>query len=168
MNWWTMARGKKKPVKIGMAPIQRDGIDYEFTLVFDLSVDGNIATASKDRTNLWRGRNEVISDSHGRELREWLESGKASPIDHPAALQQEPQYDFAAAEEAINRFEDDGLLAQWLAQERIKNGWKKTDHPHYVAVKAVCAERANAIREARKQSVSSPAKAGLEPLEVIE
>ena len=161
-------KGKKKPVKIGMAPIQRDGIDYEFTLVFDLSVDGNIATASKDRTNLWRGRNEVISDSHGRELREWLESGKASPIDHPAALQQEPQYDFAAAEEAINRFEDDGLLAQWLAQERIKNGWKKTDHPHYMAVKAVCAERANAIREARKQSVSSPAKAGLEPLEVIE
>ena len=144
-------KGKKKPVKIGMAPIQRDGIDYEFTLVFDLSVDGNIATASKDRTNLWRGRNEVISDSHGRELREWLESGKSSPIDHPAAM-PEPQYDFEAAEATINGFDDDGLLAQWLAQERIKNGWKKADHPHYVSVKAVCAERAAVIREARKSA----------------
>ena len=149
-----MARGKK-PVKIGMAPIQRDGIDYEFTLVFDLSVDGNIATASKDRTNLWRGRNEVISDSHGRELREWLESGKPAPIDPPAAQQQETQYDFEAAEASINGFDDDGLLAQWLSQERIKNGWKKADHPHYVAVKAVCAERAAVIREARKTAEQS-------------
>lgn len=143
-------KGKKKPVKIGMAPIQRDGIDYEFTLVFDLSVDGNIATASKDRTNLWRGRNEVISDSHGRELREWLESGKTTPIDRPAAQQQEPQYDFEGAEATINGFDDDAMLAQWLAQERIKNNWKKADHPHYVSVKAVCAERAAVIREAKK------------------
>jgi hypothetical protein len=145
-------KGKKKPVKIGLAPIQRDGIDYEFTLVFDLSVDGNIATASKDRTNLWRGRNEIISDIHGRELREWLESGKSAP-DYPVPpAQPEPQYDFEAAERTINGFDDDGLLAQWLAQERIKNGWKKTDHPHYVTVKAVCAERVNAIREARKST----------------
>lgn len=142
-------KGKKKPVKIGLAPIQREGIDYEFTLVFDLSVDGNIATASKDRTNLWRGRNEIITDSHGRELRQWLESGKSVPTES-ISPQQEPQYDFVAAEEAINGFTDDALLAQWLAQERIKNGWKKTDHPHYVTVKAVCAERAAAIREARK------------------
>ena len=92
-------------------------------------------------------------------------TAEVSVHDYP---QQEPQYDFAAAEEAINGFTDDALLAQWLAQERIKNGWKKTDHPHYVTVKAVCAERAAAIREARKQSVPDPVKAELEPLEAIE
>lgn len=77
-------KGKKKPVKIGLAPIQRDGMEYEFTMVFDLSVDGNIATASKDRTNLWRGRNEVLTPAHGAELRAWLDSGEVTrPIAPP-------------------------------------------------------------------------------------
>ena len=78
--------------------------------------------------------------------------------DYPQpAPQSEPQYDFEAAEATINGFDDDGILAQWLAQERIKNGWKKADHPHYVAVKAVCAERAAVIREARKTAEQSNA-----------
>jgi len=33
--------GKKMPEKIGLAPIQREGMDYEFTLVFDLPGGGN-------------------------------------------------------------------------------------------------------------------------------
>ena len=78
--------------------------------------------------------------------------------DYPQqSLPPEPQYDFEAAERTINGFDDDGLLAQWLSQERIKNGWKKADHPHYVAVKAVCAERAAVIREARKTAEQSNA-----------
>ena len=95
-------------------------------------------------------------------------TAEVSGPDYPQpSTPPEPQYDFAAAEETINGFDDDGLLAQWLAQERIKNGWKKTDHPHYVAVKAVCAERANAIREARKQSTAVLDKSELETLESI-
>ena len=68
-------KGKKAPVKIGTAPIQKEGMEYEFTLVLDVSVEGNVATASKDRTRLWHQRNEVITTAHGAELREWLESG---------------------------------------------------------------------------------------------
>ena len=80
-------------------------------------------------------------------------TAEVSGPDYPQpSTPPEPQYDFAAAEETINGFDDDGLLAQWLSQERIKNGWKKTDHPHYVTVKAVCAERAAVIREARKSA----------------
>jgi len=69
-------RGKKKPVKIGLAPVQRDGMEYEFTLVMDLSVEGHVATASKDRTRLFDGSHFMPTLDTGEALREWLESGK--------------------------------------------------------------------------------------------
>lgn len=78
----------------------------------------------------------------------------------PAIEQEEPAaYDFAGAEFIINSIDDDAELAQWLAQERIKNNWRKVDHPHYVAVKAVCAERAEQIRSKRKALNPTPGKA---------
>lgn len=67
--------GKKKPVKIGLAPVQRDGLEYEFTAVLDLSVEGHIATASKDRTRLLDGKHFVPTPKTGELLRQWLESG---------------------------------------------------------------------------------------------
>lgn len=67
--------GKKKPVKIGLAPVQRDGIEYEFTLVLDLAPDSHVATVSKDRTELFDGRFFIPSRDTGATLRAWLESG---------------------------------------------------------------------------------------------
>ena len=52
--------GRTAPRKVGLAPVQRDGMEYEFTAVFDLSIDGHIATASKDRTTLFDGSNGTI------------------------------------------------------------------------------------------------------------
>ena len=71
--------GKKKPVKLGLAPVQRDGIEYEFTLVLDLAVDQHVATVSKDRTQLFDGRYFVPSPETGTTLREWLASGLDAP-----------------------------------------------------------------------------------------
>lgn len=68
-------KGKSKPVKVGLAPIQREGMDYEFTVVLDLSIEGNIATSSKDRTKLFHGKNFVPTEKTGKELIEWLEDG---------------------------------------------------------------------------------------------
>jgi len=67
--------GKKKPVKIGLAPVQREGVDYEFTSVFDLSIDGHVATATKDRTRLFDGKHFVPSVETGQTLVSWLETG---------------------------------------------------------------------------------------------
>ena len=44
-------KGKSKPVKVGMAPIQREGFDYEFTLMFDIQMDHR-ALGDKNRTGL--------------------------------------------------------------------------------------------------------------------
>ncbi|MEA4876810.1 MAG: AAA family ATPase [Aminobacterium sp.] len=62
------------PQKVGMAPVQRDGMDYEFTLVIDLDVNHN-AQASKDRTSLFDGQIFTPSKDTGQLLKKWLESG---------------------------------------------------------------------------------------------
>lgn len=67
--------GKKVPVKIGLAPVQREGMEYEFTVVLDISHD-HYASSSKDRTRLFDGKNFVIGEPTGKELLEWLNSGK--------------------------------------------------------------------------------------------
>jgi ABC-type dipeptide/oligopeptide/nickel transport system ATPase component len=71
----TDEKGRTVPRKVGLAPIQREGMDYEFTTVFDLSVTGNLATASKDRTSLFRvDMPEQITSETGKKLKKWLES----------------------------------------------------------------------------------------------
>lgn len=67
--------GGRKVIKQGTSPEQRDGLDFEMTLVFDLN-QNNLATASKDRTNLFRGYEHIIDKSTGKKLMDWLNSGE--------------------------------------------------------------------------------------------
>jgi hypothetical protein len=73
-------RGKMVPVKKGMAPIQREGMDYEFTICFDLEIGSHLATAPKDRTSLFGMNPFVPSEKTGKELMEWLNGGAS---EHP-------------------------------------------------------------------------------------
>lgn len=72
--------GKAVPKKIGQAPQQRDGMEYEFTTVFDLQVDSNVASAAKDRTGLFRQSYEVITEETGKRIKAWLEGGSDAPV----------------------------------------------------------------------------------------
>jgi len=94
-------RGKKAPRKIGLAPDQRKDLEFEFTLVLDLSRE-HIATASKDRTGLFDERLEVPSEKMGAELAAWLGSAAAAPVEKPSrkALQDELREKHANAESA--------------------------------------------------------------------
>lgn len=65
-------KGKSAPKKVGLAPIQRDGMEYEFTTVFDVGMDHQF-TVSKDRTGLFDGRIERITENTGKEIRCWLD-----------------------------------------------------------------------------------------------
>lgn len=77
--------GKKKPVKVGLAPVQRDGMEYEFTLLLDLTIESHLATAAKDRTSLFDGQHFTPSPETGAKLREWLDSG-VDPVEASRAL----------------------------------------------------------------------------------
>lgn len=74
----TNDKGKQEPKKVGMAPVQRDGMEYEFTTVFDLS-HNHAAQASKDRTGLFDGQIFTPSTDTGKMLLDWLESGADAP-----------------------------------------------------------------------------------------
>ena len=67
-------KGKKEIVKVGLAPVQREGMDYEFTTVFDLGQNHTV-TVSKDRTRLFDGEIFTLSELTGQKLKEWLDSG---------------------------------------------------------------------------------------------
>jgi hypothetical protein len=71
-------KGKQTPKKVGMAPVQRDGMEYEFTVMLDVDMN-HVATSSKDRTGLFDGRFFKISKETGQELLAWLETGEAGP-----------------------------------------------------------------------------------------
>lgn len=65
----------KKIKKVGMAPQQREGMDYEFTIVFDIDREKHEATASKDRTKIFDNVIEVITADTGRRIMEWSRNG---------------------------------------------------------------------------------------------
>lgn len=75
--------GKKKPRKIGMAPVFRDGLEYEFTVFMDMSQE-HFADATKDNTGIFEGTPFIPSEEHGQRLMEWLQTGKGEPIESPA------------------------------------------------------------------------------------
>lgn len=72
------SNGKKVPRKVGMAPVQRDGMEYEFTVFLDITHD-HTASASKDRTGLFDGQYFKISENTGQTLLQWLDSGTEPP-----------------------------------------------------------------------------------------
>lgn len=75
--------GKQKIIKAGMAPIQRDGIEYEFTTVLDFDTK-NLATASKDRTGLFSTENGIkVTEETGKKIRAWLDDGIDAPPQQP-------------------------------------------------------------------------------------
>jgi len=69
----TNARGKEVqvPKKVGLAPVMRDGIDYEFTTMFEIGMD-HFCTPSKDRTGLFIDRTFQVTEQTGEQIALWL------------------------------------------------------------------------------------------------
>ena len=69
------SKGKAVPKKVGLKGVQRDGLDYEFGLVFTIDMDHE-AFAEKDRTGIFSGKpKEKISEKTGETLLKWADSG---------------------------------------------------------------------------------------------
>lgn len=99
--------GRKSVKKMGEAPVQRDGIEFEFTTVLDLSVNGNYAIASKDRTGIFSpDKPIIITEETGKQILDWLESGV-----EPGPAEWRPSADF---QEKVTR---------WLNSAHEKNAF---------------------------------------------
>ena len=70
-----MGEGKKVH-KVGMKDVQREGWEYELTVSLNLDRDTHLATPSKDRTNLFEGKQPfLITEETGQAIKQWCEQG---------------------------------------------------------------------------------------------
>jgi hypothetical protein len=96
----TNAKGKLTPRKLGMAPVQREGAEYEYSIVFDVDM-AHGARTSKNRTRLFEedgedGRRlpvaiDLADPGVANAIYGWLQSGAVlaekewkAPVDAPA------------------------------------------------------------------------------------
>lgn len=67
--------GRMVPEKVGLKGITRDGLDYEFTIMFEIDLKHNV-TATKDRTGLYMDKPSfVISPTTGKRIKDWCHNG---------------------------------------------------------------------------------------------
>lgn len=131
----TNDKGKQQPKKVGMAPVQREGMEYEFTVMLDVDMH-HVASASKDRTSLFDGRFFKINQETGKELLTWLETGIEPPtyenivsaIDNAATVDELKTsfiqaYKFASGNQLmIDQFTDaKDLRKTQLTEEEVPN-----------------------------------------------
>lgn len=91
----------KAPRRIGMAPIQRPGIEYEFTSLLDLETNTHFATVVKNRCPVFEGwAPKRLTREHGRALAAWLLEGAPEPAAAPTGT---PLERATAASEAGKR-----------------------------------------------------------------
>jgi hypothetical protein len=72
--------GKSAVHKLGMEPEQRKGMEYEFTIFFEIDAE-HTAKGSKDRTSMFDQRYFRITPDTGKEIMKWLESGVDTPTE---------------------------------------------------------------------------------------
>jgi len=93
--------GKFIPEKVGLKSVQRDGLDYEFTLVFDVDIK-HFAVSSKDRTGLFMGKPEfIISENTGKKILDWCNAGvkvQEDKIDESKGQKQDEKQDNTSPE----------------------------------------------------------------------
>lgn len=79
---WTSEthNGRSRPVRVGLAPEQGKGIEYEFDLLIELSAE-HVGTVIKDRSEKFQDQIiEKPGEEFGAALAEWLSDGEA-PLD---------------------------------------------------------------------------------------
>jgi len=82
-------RGNTQIKKVGMAPIQRAGMEYEFTMVLDIDVDHK-AIVSKTRCDTMADMVVTKPDNKFFEIFvNWLNDGEAAPVIQPKPAKPE-------------------------------------------------------------------------------
>lgn len=111
-------RGKQVPRKVGMAPVQRDGFEYEFDVFLDMDIENN-AIVSKTRCPALTG---AVLPKPGADLaqvlRDWL-SGAERPEPMTEALEAKTPAAWAQAAYHI-----DGVSAAFESPKRLQD-WRE-------------------------------------------
>ncbi len=91
--------GKVRIEKVGMQPIQREGMEYEFDLVGDMDINHNFVVT---KTRIDKYADQVVNrpgEDLGADLRAWLSSGK--PVEPKITEEQRKQIRDLAAKAGV-------------------------------------------------------------------
>lgn len=113
---WSMEKdenGKTKPVKVGLAPVQRPNVEYEFTTIFNLSSDDNSATVEKDRTEIFENFRGRLNEEVGNQFLKWLETGEENPAAR-VALERQKKLTFVLLSKLDQKYEDEKVRRRFF------------------------------------------------------
>lgn len=136
-------RSKKMPMKMGLAPIQRDGIEYEFTLMFDIGIERHMATATKDRTGMFKDWCDIITPQAGAMIKAWANGGAEITEDDYVKIDQEK-----VLVKTRNGFTDIVSLSYEQLQQLLAS-------PKYALAHKTIEERINAIDAMQKEEADN-------------
>ncbi|GAB3217302.1 AAA family ATPase [Algoriphagus aestuariicola] len=133
--------GKMVPEKVGLKGVQRDGLEYDFTIVFDVNIKHQ-ASASKDRTGIFVDQPDFkISQETGQKILKWcMEGAPASQKPNAFSLidEFEKSLDFLdtiqacqSLDELIKLFNDNPHLQQIYRDEFIAQKNSLRSLPNY-------------------------------------
>lgn len=126
----TNDKGKQQPKKVGMAPVQREGMEYEFTVMLDIDMN-HIASTSKDRTSLFDGQFFKVSQATGEMLHKWLDNGVVPTLSESskadllqtikeASNEEELKNAFFTAVAAAKKINDQGSIADFTSAKDVR------------------------------------------------
>ncbi len=121
------SRGKEvnTPRRVGLAPVQRPGVEYEFTTLLALDTDQNKVTVLKDRTQIFGEIDTVLPRlriEHGKTLVKWLMAG--APMAPEDTIGAQPEQKLVAITEAAERTFAGAPTVPDLAR-MFDEAWKK-------------------------------------------
>jgi hypothetical protein len=125
--------GKQVPEKVGLKAVQRDDVEYEFTVVFELN-QRHQATISKDRTGLFVNRPELfLSEEIGKEISNWCSSVESVPQVHEAIVEK-PEESMSSRIKACNTIDE--LIGLFRQNSNYQNAFKDefTERKNEIAV----------------------------------
>lgn len=123
--------GKLTVQKLGLKTVQRDSLEYELQLVFNIDMD-HIAKPAKDNTLGMFDRHQVITAEYGKKLIRWLEKGE-----DVKGKEEEERQNFIKMIEGLADYHPE-------INEKLKELEKKAKQ-HYTAFDRRLSERAYGI-----------------------
>lgn len=96
--------GKLSIKKIGLKPVMKDDLEYEFMIVWRID-QSHIAQAVKDNSNLFENNPGRLTAEHGKKLFKWLDEGIDVKAEEEAHRQKIIAYiTDARKDEAVDKF----------------------------------------------------------------
>jgi hypothetical protein len=130
-------RGRKEPKKIGTKPEQRDGIEYEFTIVADMDLEHTLVVSKSRAKPIADAVIRNPDEKFGEDILAWLGNGKAMPN----AL----EYRDAALDTAAT-FDDLGVLHATVKARGLLNAAVVDGTGETVTLGALIVARGNELK----------------------